>query len=45
MVFWRILDNKLHPVHETDTLGFDESDGICIPDEYLDERKFVISRL
>tara|TARA_R110001583_G_scaffold1210_12_gene10165 strand:- start:266 stop:1132 length:867 start_codon:yes stop_codon:yes gene_type:complete len=44
MVFWRILDNKLHPVHETETLGFEEAEGMRIPDEYLDAKEFVIMR-
>ena len=44
MIFWRILDNKVHPIHETDALGFEESEGMRIPDEYLDAKEFVIMR-
>ena len=34
MIFWRILDNQLFSVGEVDKLGFEETDGIRIPDEY-----------
>ena len=44
MIFWRIVDNKLHPVHETDNLGFEKSEGWAIPDEYLDKREFMVMR-
>ena len=44
MIFWRIVDNQLHPVQETDNLGFEESEGLRIPDEYLDTREFVVMR-
>ncbi len=36
MIFWRILDSKLYSVGEVDRLGFEESDGLRVPDEYLD---------
>ena len=32
MIFWRIVDNKVYDVEETDTLGFSKSDGLA---EYL----------
>ena len=35
MIFWRILDNNLYPIKEIDKLGFEESEGLRIPDEYL----------
>ena len=35
MIFWRILDNKVYAIHETNKLGFEESEGLRIPDEYL----------
>ena len=44
MIFWRIVDNKLYSVNEVDELGFDESEGLRIPDEYLDNQEFVIMR-
>ena len=39
MIFYRIVDNQLHPVKETDTLGFEKSEGLRIPDEYLDKQE------
>ena len=33
MIFWRIVDNKLYSVNEVDELGFEESEGLRIPDE------------
>ena len=44
MLFNRIFDNKLHVVGEVDNLGFSESEGLRIPDEYLDNKEFVICR-
>ena len=44
MIFYRIVDNKLHPIKETDTLGFEKSEGLRIPDEYLDKREFMVMR-
>ena len=44
MIFWRILDNKVYPVEETDTLGFEKSDGLFIPDDYLNKKEFIIMR-
>ncbi len=44
MVFWRIVDNQLHPVQETDNLGFEKSEGLRIPDEYLDKQEFMVMR-
>ena len=44
MIFWRILDNQLHPKHEVNDLGFDESEGLRIPDEYLENQNFLIMR-
>ena len=44
MIFWRIIDNQVHPVEETDTLGFEISHGLGIPDEYLDTQEFMVMR-
>ncbi len=44
MIFWRILDNKLYVIDEVDKLGFEEGEGLRIPDEYLDKQEFVILR-
>ena len=44
MIFWRIVDNKLYAVNEVNELGFDESEGLRIPDEYLDNQEFIIMR-
>ena len=44
MIFWRIVDNQLHPVHETNILGFEKDEGLRIPDEYLDSQEFMVMR-
>ncbi len=44
MIFWRMIDGKNYPLDETDVLGFEESEGLRIPDEYLDEQKFIVMR-
>jgi|TARA_R110001592_G_scaffold3823_1_gene21851 hypothetical protein len=44
MIFWRILDNKVYPIKEVNKLGFDESEGLRIPDEYLKQQNFTILR-
>jgi hypothetical protein len=44
MIFWRILDNTLYPVKETNELGFEESEGLRIPDEYLNKKEFIVLR-
>ena len=44
MIFWRILDNKAHPLYETNKLGFEESEDLRIPDEYLESQNFTIIR-
>ena len=44
MIFWRIIDNKLHAIKDTENLGFEESEGLRIPDEYLKEKKFMVLR-
>tara|TARA_R100000030_G_scaffold83463_1_gene66396 strand:+ start:53 stop:931 length:879 start_codon:yes stop_codon:yes gene_type:complete len=44
VIFYRIVDNKLHPIKETDTLGFEKSEGLRIPDEYLDKQEFMVMR-
>jgi len=44
MIFWRILDNDVYPVEEVTKLGFNEQDGVRIPDEYLEGRNFIVMR-
>ena len=44
MIFWRILDNTLYPIKETNELGFEESEGLRIPDEYLNKKEFTVLR-
>ena len=44
MIFWRILDNKVYAIGETNKLGFEESEGLRIPDEYLERQEFTILR-
>ena len=44
MIFWRIVDNKVYSVKEVEEVGFKESEGLRIPDEYLDNQEFVIMR-
>jgi hypothetical protein len=44
MIFWRILDNKIYSVYETDVLGFSLGDPSYIPDEYLENQEFVVMR-
>ena len=42
--FYRILDNELHIVDNLALLGFEKSEGLRIPDEYLDKREFMVMR-
>ena len=44
MVFLRIFNNTLHAIKEVKTLGFEESEGLRIPDEYISGQEFVILR-
>ena len=44
MIFWRIVDNQLHSIQETEHLGFEKSEGLRIPDEYLDKQEFMVMR-
>ena len=44
MIFWRIVDNELYSVGNVEKLGFDESDGLRIPDDYLEKKEFTIMR-
>ena len=44
MIFWRILDNKVYGVDEVDRLGFAVDEGLRIPDEYLDDKNFIVMR-
>jgi len=42
LIFQRIVDNEIYPIKETDVLGFEKSEGLRIPDEYLDKQKFMV---
>lgn len=44
MIFWRILDSKLYTVGEVDRLGFEDSEGLRVPDEYLTQKEFTVMR-
>jgi hypothetical protein len=44
MIFWRIVDNELHNVDNVERLGFEESEGLFIPDEHLEEQNFMVMR-
>ena len=44
MIFWRIVEDKLYSISETDNLGFKESEGLRIPDEYLEKQIFTVCR-
>jgi len=44
MIFYRILDDQLYSVNEVEQLGFEESEGLRIPDEYLDNQEFMVMR-
>jgi len=45
MVFFRIVDNVLYKAGDVNVLGFEESERLRIPDEYLDNKIFVIMRM
>ena len=44
MIFFRIVGDKLYHSGEVENLGFEESEGIRIPDEYLEKGEFTIMR-
>ena len=44
MIFWRILDNNLYSVKEVKRLGFEKSEKLRIPDEYLEQQEFTVLR-
>ena len=44
MIFWRIYNNNLYSIQETENLGFNSKDPSFIPDEYLKNQEFVILR-
>ena len=44
MIFWRVLDNNLYLVKEVKQLGFEKSEGLRIPDEYLEQQEFTVLR-
>ena len=43
-LFFRILDDELYNAGSVSNIGFEESDGFRIPDEYLDNQEFVVMR-
>ena len=43
-IFQRVVDNQLHNIENKLHLGFEESEGLRIPDEYLNEGNFTILR-
>ena len=43
-LFWRINSNQLTPIYETQHLGFPINDPSYIPDEYLNNKKFIVFR-
>ena len=44
MIFWRVLDNNLYTVGEVERLGFEESEGLRVPDEYVEQKEFTVMR-
>ena len=44
MIFWRILNNELYNVNEVNKLGFEKSEGLMIPDDYLKKQNFLVMR-
>jgi hypothetical protein len=44
MIFWRIFNNKIYPIQSVENLGFKESEGLYIPDEYLEKQTFTVCR-
>ena len=44
MIFYRIIDNKVYQVDDVKKLGFEKSNGLRIPDDYLQNQKFTILR-
>jgi hypothetical protein len=43
-IFWRINSNELKPIFQTDYLGFANNNPSFIPDEYLENKNFIIFR-
>lgn len=44
MIFWRIFNNELYSVDEVNKLGFEKSEGLMIPDDYLKKQNFLVMR-
>ena len=44
MHFFRINSNKLSSAGEVDLVGFDKTNPMYIPDEYLENGKFLVMR-
>jgi hypothetical protein len=44
MIFWRIINSKVYPISNKEKLGFEENEGLRIPDKYLGDQEFIIMR-
>jgi hypothetical protein len=44
MIFWRIVNDKLYPIQIVENLGFEKSEKLYIPDEYLEQQSFTVCR-
>ena len=44
MIFYRVYDNTLYQVSDKSNIGFSVTDASYIPDEYLEQREFVVMR-
>jgi len=44
VIFWRIHNNKIDVAGHTERLGFDKTNPMYIPDDYLLDKEFVIMR-
>lgn len=44
MYFWRLYNNQLYQLFETDKLGFSKETPLYIPNSYLDKKEFVVFR-
>ena len=44
MIFWRTYSNKVYSIEEVDKLGLPVNDPSYIPNEYLEQKNFVVLR-
>lgn len=44
MIFWRTYSNKVYSIEEVDKLGLPLNDPSYIPNEYLEQKNFVVLR-